>query len=72
MWWRQHLEYPATCPPSASVLQASMADITLSWVRLTWPAWVYCHGGPWARLSANSSWGRVTRCEAGEVAQIDL
>src|SRR5712671_1200543 len=27
----------ATCPPSAAVRQFSIADITLSWPRLTWP-----------------------------------
>lgn len=30
-----HPAQPATCPPSASVRQASIADITLSWPRLT-------------------------------------
>ena len=28
----------ATCPPSAAVRQLSIADITFSWPRLTWPA----------------------------------
>jgi len=27
-----------TWPPSAAVRQRSIADITLSWPRLTWPA----------------------------------
>ena len=28
----------ATWPPSAAVRQLSIADITFSWSRLTWPA----------------------------------
>jgi hypothetical protein len=69
-----HLARPATCPPSASVRQASIADITLSWERLTCPvdrqsfarkrregALARRHAGPWARkMSAISSFGRFT------------
>ena len=29
----------STWPPSAAVRQFSIADMTLSWVRLRWPAW---------------------------------
>ena len=55
------LAQPATCPPSASVRQASIADITFSWVRLTCPALARRHAGPWARkMSAISSFGRRT------------
>ena len=32
------VEAGATCPPSAAVRQRSIADITFSWLRLTWPA----------------------------------
>ena len=64
MCWWPHLAQPATCPPSASVRQASIADITLSWVRPTCPARARRHAGPWARkMSAISSRGRGTRPE---------
>src|SRR5919109_2704452 len=49
----------ATWPPSAAVRQFSMADMTLSWPRLTWPAWALRHAAPWRRkISATSSPGR--------------
>src|SRR5712691_1544601 len=49
----------ATCPPRAAVRQLSMADMTLSWPRLTWPALARRHAGPWPRkTSATSSAGR--------------
>jgi hypothetical protein len=52
---------PATCPPSSSVRQASIAEITLIWDRLTCPALACRHAGPWARkMSAISSFGRDT------------
>ena len=39
----------------------SIADITLSWPRLTWPALARRHVGPWPRkMSATSSDGRDT------------
>ena len=61
MWWWPHLAHPATCPPSASVRQASIADITLSWARLTCPALACRHAGPWVRkMSAISRFGRGT------------
>ena len=34
----EHFSQRATCPPSAAVRQLSIADITFSWSRLTWPA----------------------------------
>src|SRR6478752_6900124 len=50
----------ATCPPRAAVRQLSMADMTLSWPRLTWPAWALRHAAPWPRkISATSSAGRI-------------
>src|ERR1700736_5059687 len=56
----------ATCPPRAAVRQLSMADITLSWPRLTWPAAARRHAGPWPRkISATSSDGRDTRRASG-------
>ena len=51
----------ATWPPSAAVRQRSIADITLSWPRLTWPAWAWRQAGPWSRkISATSKAGRDT------------
>ena len=39
--------------------QFSIADITLSWPRLTWPALAWRHAGPWRRkISATSSLAR--------------
>lgn len=37
MWLCPHLVQAATCPPSASVRQASIADMTLSWVMADMP-----------------------------------
>src|SRR5882724_3029443 len=57
-----HFSQRATCPPRAAVRQLSMADITLSWPRLTWPALARRHAGPWRRkISATSSGGRGKR-----------
>src|SRR5437879_6739640 len=48
----------ATWPPSAAVRQLSIADITLSWPRLTWPALALRQAGPWSRkMSATSRGG---------------
>src|SRR5215472_10077191 len=33
-----HCSQRSICPPSAAVRQRSIADMTLSWPRLTWPA----------------------------------
>src|SRR6267378_5501853 len=53
-----HFSQRATCPPRAAVRQVSIADITLSWPRLTWPALALRHDGPWPRkISATSSAG---------------
>ena len=42
--------------------QRSIADITFSWSRLTWPALALRHAGPWPRkISATSKAGRDTR-----------
>jgi hypothetical protein len=44
------------------VRQLSIADITLNWSRLTWPALARRHAGPWPRkISATSSDGRDTK-----------
>src|SRR6202035_4057327 len=49
----------STCPPSAAVRQRSIADMTLSWPRLTWPAWDARQAGPrWRKMSATSTAGR--------------
>src|ERR1700693_2525087 len=51
----------AAWPPSAAVRQLSIADITLSWPRLTCPALALRHAGPWRRkISATSTAGRDT------------
>src|SRR5580693_6269138 len=51
----------STCPPSAAVRQRSIADMTLSWPRLTWPAWDARQAGPrWRKMSATSTVGRGT------------
>src|SRR5215813_5421793 len=61
----------ATCPPSAAVRQLSIADITLSWPRLTWPALALRHAAPWPRkISATSKAGRDTRRALG--GRLDL
>src|SRR6516162_6159047 len=45
----------STCPPNAAVRQRSIADMTLSWPRLTWPAWDARQAGPrWRKMSATS------------------
>ena len=59
MCWWLHFVQAATCPPSASVRQASIADITLSWLRLICPVLARRHAGPYLRkISAISSFGR--------------
>jgi hypothetical protein len=50
----------ATWPPSPAVRQRSIADITFSWPRLTWPALARRQAPPWSRkMSATSSSGRT-------------
>ena len=52
----------STCPPRAAVRQFSIADMTLSWPRLTWPALALRHAVPRSRkISATSRTGRDTR-----------
>ena len=54
-----HFSQRATCPPRAAVRQLSMADMTFSWPRLTWPALALRQAAPWSRkISATSSDGR--------------
>src|SRR6516162_2380019 len=49
----------STCPPNAAVRQRSIADMTFSWPRLTWPAWDARQAGPRRRkMSATSTAGR--------------
>src|SRR5215472_8460304 len=49
----------STCPPNAAVRQRSIADMTFSWPRLTWPAWDTRQAGPRRRkMSATSTAGR--------------
>ena len=64
----EHSSQRATCPPRAAVRQLSMADMTLSWPRLRWPALARRHAGPWPRkISATSSDGRDKTLYAGGV-----
>ena len=57
----EHASQRATWPPSSAVRQRSMADITLSCSRLTWPALALRHAAPCSRkISATSSAGRDT------------
>src|SRR5882672_12025798 len=66
IWECAQFSQRATCPPSAAVRQFSIADITLSWPRLTWPALARRHAGPWPRkIFATSSDGRDTRRALG-------
>jgi hypothetical protein len=54
-----HSSQRSTCPPNAAVRQRSIADMTLSWPRLTWPAWEARQAGPrWRKMSATSTAGR--------------
>src|SRR5712671_816800 len=61
----------STWPPSAAVRQRSIADMTLSWPRLTWPAWDVRQAGPrWRKMSATSTVGRGNgRALAGRLQQ---
>src|ERR1700739_637857 len=55
----------------AHVRQRSIADMTLSWPRLTWPAWDARQAGPrWRKMSATSTAGRDHgRASAGHLPQ---
>ena len=58
--WAQS-SHRSTWPPSAAVRQLSIADITFSCPRLTWPTLALRHAGPWPRkISATSKVGRDT------------
>src|SRR3954451_4632402 len=61
----------STCPPNAAVWQRSIADMTFSWPRLTWPAWDARQAGPrWRKMSATSTAGRGTgRASTGHFPQ---
>jgi len=61
----------STCPPNAAVRQRSIADMTFSWPRLTWPAWDARQAGPrWRKMSATSTAGRDNdRASAGHLQQ---
>ena len=48
-------------PPRAAVRQFSIADITFSWSRLTWPALALRHAGPRSRKISATKAGRDTR-----------
>ena len=51
--------------------ERSIADMTLSWPRLTWPAWDARQAGPrWRKMSATSTAGRDNgRASAGHLPQ---
>src|SRR5712691_9061608 len=61
----------STWPPSAAVRQRSIADMTLSWPRLTWPAWDARQADPrWRKMSATSTTDRDNgRASAGHLQQ---
>src|SRR6267378_3678138 len=61
----------STCPPNTAVRQRSIADMTFSWPRLTWPAWDARQAGPrWRKMSATSTAGRDNgRALAGHLQQ---
>src|SRR5256714_10139000 len=61
----------STWPPNAAVRQRSIADMALSWPRLTWPAWDARQAGPrWRKMSATSTAGRDNgRASAGHLPQ---
>src|SRR5580704_8341514 len=60
-------------PPRASVRQFSIADITFSCSRLTWPALALRHAGPWSRkISATSKAGRDTRAASAGRPDLEL
>ena|SRR6516162_3341602 len=61
----------STWPPNAAVRQRSIADMTLSWPRLTWPASDARQAGPRRRkMSATSTAGRDNgRASAGHLQQ---
>ena|SRR5689334_2192588 len=61
----------STCPPNAAVRQRSIADMTFSWPRLTWPAWDARQAGPRRRkMSATSTAGRNNgRASTGHLQQ---
>ena len=61
----------STCPPNAAVRQRSIADMTFSWPKLTWPACEARQAGPrWRKISATSTAGRDNgRASAGHFPQ---
>jgi hypothetical protein len=64
----------ATCPPSAAVRQLSIADNTLSWPRLTWPALASRQAEPWPRkISATSkAGGHGSRASGRRLSLLEL
>jgi hypothetical protein len=61
VWAQVSFSQRARWPPSAAVRQRSIALMTFSWPRLTWPALARRHAAPWSRkISATSSAGRDT------------
>src|SRR5450432_1747047 len=71
IWLWAHSSQRVTWPPRAAVRQLSIADITFSCSRLTWPALALRHAGPRSRkISATSKAGRGTR--AGSAGRPDL
>src|SRR6516162_8261770 len=62
----------STCPPSAAVRQRSIADMTLSWPRLTWPAWEARQAGPRRRKMSATSTAGPDNGRAGTVIVLGL
>src|SRR5258708_39108929 len=56
----------STWPPNAAVRQRSIADMTFSWPRLTWPAREARQAGPrWRKMSATSTAERDNGAASG-------
>ena len=65
----------ATCPPSAAVRQLSIADITFSWPRLTWPALASRQAGAMAAEDIRDLQRRARharRASGGRLALLEL
>src|SRR3974390_2134076 len=69
MRWCAQSSQRSTCPPSAEVRQVSIAAMTFSWPRPTWPALALRHATPWARKTSATpglrSGGRATGPRSG-------
>jgi len=65
IWLCAQFSQRATCPPSAAVRQFSIADITLSWPRLIWPALARAMSAVPRKMSATSAMDAHDARQAG-------